>query len=118
MGKNWRIACFAAFIGMTLASMSFDSYSQEMRETRVPRLVPFNGVLRDAAGKPVVGVHGVSFSLYRDQDSGAPLWRETQNVLADEQGRYSVLLGAGTSEGMPVESFSAGDARWIGVQVD
>jgi hypothetical protein len=115
MGQSCRMAYFAAFIGLIVSCFSFESYAQD---TRVPRVIPFNGVLRDASGKPLAGMHGVSFSLYRDHDGGAPLWRETQNVLADDQGRFSVLLGGLTSEGMPVESFAAGEPRWIGVQVD
>ncbi|HET7206641.1 MAG TPA: hypothetical protein VFI95_08680, partial [Terriglobales bacterium] len=46
----------------------------------VPALMHFSGVLSDLAGKPVTGVAGVTFSLYKDQLGGAPLWMETQNV--------------------------------------
>jgi hypothetical protein len=31
-------------------------------------------------GKPLAGVVGVTFYLYKDQEGGAPLWLETQNV--------------------------------------
>jgi hypothetical protein len=46
----------------------------------VPPLVNFSGTLTDVNGKPLTGVVGVTFSLYKDQDGGAPLWMETQNV--------------------------------------
>ena len=35
----------------------------------------------DANGKPLTGIVGVTFYLYRDQQDGSPLWMETQNVL-------------------------------------
>ncbi len=81
-----------------------------------PRLVKFSGVLKDPAGKPLVGVQGVTFALYKEPQGGAPLWLETQNVEVDEQGSYTALLGATKSEGMPVELFASGESRWLGVQ--
>src|SRR3990170_6456691 len=66
-----------------------------------PRLIQFGGVLQDRLGKPLSGVQGVTFALYTDQTGGAPLWIESQNVTADADGRFGVLLGAATSEGVP-----------------
>ena len=80
------------------------------------RLIRFSGTLQSPLGEPVTGVLGVTFALYSDQEGGAPLWLETQNVQLDEQGRYAVLLGSTASEGMPLEVFSAEGARWLGVQ--
>ncbi len=84
----------------------------------VPRLVKFAGVLKDELGKARTGVVGVTFAVYKEQEGGAALWLETQNVELDEQGRYTVLLGATKSEGLPLELFAAGEPRWLGVQVN
>ncbi len=84
----------------------------------VPRLVKFAGVLKDELGKARTGVVGVTFAFYKEQEGGAALWLETQNVELDEQGRYTVLLGATKSEGLPLELFAAGEPRWLGVQVN
>jgi hypothetical protein len=54
--------------------------------------------------------------LYKEQSGGAPLWMETQNIQADKNGHYSVMLGSATSHGLPAEAFAAGEARWLGVQ--
>jgi hypothetical protein len=54
----------------------------------VPRLIRFSGVAKDETGKPVPGVLGITFALYRDEQGGAPLWIEAQNVQADAAGRY------------------------------
>src|SRR5216684_7839740 len=84
----------------------------------VPRLVKFAGTLKDELGKPRAGVVGVTFALYKEQEGGAALWLETQNVELDEQGRYTVLLGSTKSEGLPLELFVSGEPRWLGVQVN
>src|SRR5713226_4120583 len=84
----------------------------------VPRLVKFAGTLKDELGKSRTGVVGVTFAIYKEQEGGAALWLETQNVELDEQGRYTVLLGSSKSEGLPLELFIAGEPRWLGVQVN
>jgi hypothetical protein len=83
----------------------------------VPRLVSFSGTLADAEGKPSPGITGVTFAIYKDQEGGAALWLETQNVLPDDTGRYTVQLGATRPAGLPLDLFSSGEARWLGVQV-
>lgn len=42
---------------------------------------------------------------------------ETQNVECDEEGRFTVLLGATTREGLPPHLFAENEARWLGVWV-
>jgi YVTN family beta-propeller protein len=84
----------------------------------VPRLVRFSGTANDARGNPVTGVAGITFALYSEQTGGAPLWMETQNVQAGPGGRYTVLLGATKSEGLPADLFTTAQARWVGVAVE
>jgi hypothetical protein len=55
--------------------------------------------------------------LYAEQTGGAPLWLETQNVRADANGHYSVLLGSTKPDGLPAELFTSEQARWVGVQI-
>jgi hypothetical protein len=82
----------------------------------VPPLVRFNGVLSDIGSKPVPGVVGVTFYLYREPQGGAPLWMETQNVRPDKTAHYTVLLGSTSTQGLPASIFASGEARWLGVQ--
>jgi N-acetylneuraminic acid mutarotase len=84
----------------------------------VPRLMRFAGAFKDEQGQPRTGVVGVTFAIYTEQEGGAGLWLETQNVQLSEQGHYTVLLGSTKSEGLPLELFSAGEPRWLGVQVN
>ncbi|MGB2602768.1 MAG: hypothetical protein WBC78_04195 [Candidatus Sulfotelmatobacter sp.] len=86
--------------------------------TVVPQLVNYAGKAVDAQGKPVSGIAGVTFSIYKDQYEGTPLWMETQNVTADAEGNYSVQLGATKPQGLPLDLFSSGEARWLGVRIN
>src|SRR5713101_912066 len=82
----------------------------------VPPLVSFSGVLTDENGKPLTGVVGVTFALYKDPQGGAPLWLETQNVYPNKGGHFTVTLGSTSNTGVPADVFVAGEARWLGVQ--
>jgi hypothetical protein len=101
-----------------VASLVAQSQTAQIPSTsaQVPRLVKVSGALNDGTGKTLTGIVGVTFSLYRDQEGGAALWLETQNVRVDGNGRYSVSLGGSEPEGLPADLFAAGQARWLGVQ--
>jgi hypothetical protein len=43
----------------------------------VPQFVNYAGALADIYGKPLTGVTGVTFLLYKESQGGAPLWMET-----------------------------------------
>ena len=82
----------------------------------VPRTFWFTGVVHDASGQPRTGATQVLFAIYKDADGGVPLAQELQTVTLDAEGRYGVLLGSTLPDGLPLEVFSTGEARWIGVQ--
>jgi trimeric autotransporter adhesin len=108
------------FVTLLLVGCGISTFAQRTTNIEasavVPRLVNFSGSLTDANGKPEGGMVGVTFSLYRDSERGAPLWVETQNVQADKNGHYSVMLGSNSGSGLPSELFASGEARWLGVQ--
>jgi hypothetical protein len=85
--------------------------------TALPRLVRFNGTARNLNGNPLSGVVGITFALYSEQNGGASLWLETQNVQADSNGHYTALLGASKPDGLPTDLFATEQARWVGVQI-
>jgi hypothetical protein len=104
---------FVLIISGTLSLMA-----QSNAGSVVPKLVNYSGKAVDAQGKMFTGVVGITFAIYKDQTDGAPLWLETQNVQADAKGNYSAQLGATKSEGMALDLFSSGEARWLGVCVN
>lgn len=84
----------------------------------VPRLVNFSARAVDSQGKAVSGVAGATFAIYKDQFEGSPLWIETQNVQADAKGNFTAQLGATNAEGLPLDLFTSGEARWLGVTIN
>jgi hypothetical protein len=86
--------------------------AQTATDAGVPRLIKFSGTMSSASSSTV----GVTFALYAEQTGGAPLWLETQNVTPDSNGRYTIYLGANHANGVPLDLFASGEARWLGVQ--
>ena len=103
------------FLVVSLAAQS-QMAQDPSTSAQVLRLVKVSGALNDGTGKALIGIVGVTFSLYKDQEGGAALWPETQNVKADSNGRDSVSLGVRNPEGLPADLFAAGQARWLGVR--
>jgi len=94
------------------------SIAQQPATTAVPNLIRYSGSLRDAQGAPLISsTAGVTFAIYGQQEGGAPIWMETQNVNTDASGGYSVLLGSTTATGLPSDLFSEQEQRWLGIQV-
>jgi hypothetical protein len=85
--------------------------------TQVPRVIKFSGVAKDDTQNHLAGVVGVTFSLYKDQQGGSPLWVETQNVQIDATGHYTVMLGSASPDGVPLGLFSSAEAHWISTQI-
>ena len=115
--KNLLLAILAGAALLSAAS-PLTAQTAEPTSAVVPRLVNYSGKATDVQGKPVSGIAGITFSIYKAQEGGAPLWMETQNVTADSKGNYTVQLGASKSDGLPLELFSSGEARWLGVRVN
>src|SRR5215469_12207484 len=112
-----QLTLSSAFLTFLLFACWSQAHSAESQLAGVPPLVNFSGRLTDVNGKTLTGVVGETFLLYKDQQGGAPLWIETQNVTADKNGSYTVTLGVTSSEGLPVEVFANGEARWLALQV-
>src|ERR1700722_10299893 len=113
------LACFGICLlsSVLVAQQPVVSPSSNPGAAVVPRLVNFSSKVTDEQGKPLAGLAGVTFAIYKDQYEGPPLWLETQNVTADARGNYTVQLGATKPAGLPLDLFSSGEARWLGVQV-
>ena len=106
----------AAITPIVLALVIVSSSVAQETGAVVPTLVNYSGTLTDGTNKPLTGTVGVTFSLYKEQEGGSPLWVETQNVQLNKAGQYSVVLGSAQSTGLPANLFAAGEARWLGVQ--
>ena len=92
--------------------------AQSSSPASVPRLVNITGIFRPADGQPLNAVETVTLSLYADQEDGTPLWQETQSIALDDRGRYALLLGGGSADGIPPAVFASGEARWLGTRFE
>jgi hypothetical protein len=101
-----------------LGTLSLCAQNSTSAITSVPRLVNYSGKATDVRSKPLSGTIGITFAIYQDQENGAPLWMETQNVLVDAKGSYTVQLGSTKPDGLALDLFSSGEARWLGVSVN
>ncbi len=116
------VSSFVVVLGLAAASALGGQDTSPTTATVVPNLIRFSGVMMTpgAQGRTSDGVSApaitATFSLYEFQEGGAPLWSESQRVQLDEQGRYGVVLGTATQEGVPLDLFTSGKALWLGVQ--
>ena len=121
--KRYRLMLSIAYLCLSLAAAGraqsqLSSTAAASSTASIPPLVRFSGNVKDDAGHPRSGVVGITFALYKDEQGGAPLWLETQNVQADSKGNYTVLLGSTNTDGLPTDIFVSNEARWLGVQVE
>jgi hypothetical protein len=101
------------FIAVTVVSPA-----QQAASSAVPNLIRYGAALKDAQGVTLGSTTvGVTFSIYKQQDGGAAVWMETQNVTTDAGGNYNVLLGSTTATGLPSDLFSQQEQRWLEVEV-
>jgi len=105
---------FALILCFLIAS-SFVAAAQSTQDqsVAVPRLITITGVYRPADGKAAGAVETVTLSVYVDEQGGAALFQETQQVTIDDRGRYSVVLGAAHADGIPASVFTSG-GQWLG----
>ena len=86
--------------------------------TPVPRMVWFSGTFRAADGQPPAALETVTLAVYADEQGGTPLWQETHTVAIGNEGRFSVLLGSKTADGLPIDLFTTGEPRWVDARFD
>lgn len=118
MKSRWACVCMLLILCGSVLGQQSGVSSSTSSQIVVPRLIRFSGVLKDSIGKGMSGTAGVTFSLYKEQQGGAALWIESQNVQFDASGKYTVLLGTTKPDGVPLALFTSGEAQWLGVSFE
>jgi endosialidase-like protein len=110
---RYQVAVSALVLTLVLSSGVAFAQSAPDPSVSIPRLITITGVYRPADGRPPAAVETVTLSVYAEETGGTPLFQETQQVTLDDRGRYSVVLGAAHTDGIPPSVFAAG-AQWLG----
>src|SRR4030067_340940 len=103
--KLFRIFIFAAILLLAVTIWA-----------GVPEQINFQGILADSGGTPLDDTTvSVDFRIYDALVGGSTLWAETLNVTTDDQGRFSLTLGAVN----PIQNSIFNDStRFLGVKVE
>ena len=121
MKKPLELLILALLVGSWAFAQNLEGRSNQTAQVKVqtvPPFIKFNASLFQVDGKSFTRTVGVTFALYREENGGVPLWLETQNVVPDKLGRFTVLLGSTRPEGLPFDIFSSGEALWLGITAD
>lgn len=81
-------------------------------EASVPKLLTYQGVLKDANGSYLTGSYEMTFRVYGSSSGGSALWSESQTGVSVNSGRFSVELGSVSALNL---DFS--QDYWLSVQV-
>ena len=81
---------------------------------QAPASMAYQGRLVGTAGDPVTAVSTVIFSIYADASGGTAFWAETLSVQPNDQGIFTVELGA--THSLTGSTFD-GTKRWLGLKV-
>jgi hypothetical protein len=101
-------------LSLSLSAPVFAQSSGLTQASTVPRLITLTGIYHPADGQPLAPLEPLTLAVYAEESGGTPLWEETQQVVVDATGRYTVLLGASLPDGIPLEVFASGEAQWLG----
>jgi len=119
------VVCVCCAVSLRAQSGTASDANSAGSASVVPRLIKFSGEINPQITQNRNNQNGtsqsttpvsVTLSLYELQEGSSPLWSESQKVQVDQQGRYTVLLGATQPDGLPLDLFTSGKALWLGVQ--
>lgn len=84
------------------------------RAAEPPRTIAFQGVLKDANGKPVTTTKSVTFTLYDAATEGNAVWTETKDITPSAGGLFTTALGSKE----PLTGIPFYYAYWVGVTIN
>src|SRR5260370_20613465 len=104
--------------GQTHVNKSVPVVTDSVGGSPLAVIVKFTGSMEEFGGAVASGLRGMTFALYKDQTGGVPLWMETQTVAVDNHGRFAVLLGSTSTNGIPASAFASAEPQWFSHTLD
>ena len=78
----------------------------------IPKLLTYQGVLKNSSGSLLTGTYSMTFKIYDIAIGGTALWTETQSSVSVSSGKFSAVLGSVTALNL-----SFGSDYWLSLQV-
>ncbi len=115
--QGTKVLVLAYATCLVVAAQQIATAPTKALPSNVPNIISYASVLKDETGRPINGSVNVTFLLYADAEGGTPLWIERQNVSCDALGHFVVRLGTTFADGLPLNLFLNGEARWLALQI-
>ena len=113
----FRVASLIGVLSLATITVAAAQSPAPTRNASFPRVIRIAGTLPKPVGTSSP-IKTVTFAIYADVTGETPLWQETQTVTVDPTGAYNALLGSTTPDGLPLEIFTAYDARWLSIHIE
>lgn len=82
---------------------------------RVPNVINYQGMLRQADGSVINGTYNMTFRLYDSPTGGTPVHTETLTGVVVRDGLFTVLLGDAADN--PIQAAAFQEPLYVGIQV-
>src|SRR5262245_31106379 len=104
----------AAVIGGAVTWLSLAGIAR----AEAPPIVPVQGYLTDADGKPISDNHRLTFVLYDDDRAGDSVFTDDYRSVEVADGRFVIYLGSQDDNPLDLSLFAGGSDLWLETIVD
>ena len=104
----------AAILCLSCAALPAPARAQANASVGTPGVVRYDGL---APAGTAGGTLVLTAALFDAETGGTLLWDETQTVVVDAGGHYTLFLGASLGEGLPASVLAGDGARWLALRV-
>ena len=104
----------AAILCLSCAALPAPARAQANASVGTPGVVRYDGL---APAGTAGGTLVLTAALFDAETGGTLLWDETQTVVVDAGGHYTLFLGASRGEGLPASVLAGDGARWLALRV-
>src|SRR6516165_470640 len=113
----FRVGSLVGVLSLATVTLAAAQPPAPTAKTSLPRVIRIAGTLPTTIGAPSP-TETITFAIYAEETGGSPLWQETQTVIVDGTGAYNALIGSTVPDGLPLDIFTANDARWLSIHLE
>ena len=113
----FRAVSLVGILSLASVTVAAAQPPEPTTHTSFPRVIRIAGTLPTPVGAPSP-TETITFAIYAEETGGSPLWQETQTVIVGGTGAYNALIGSTVPDGLPLDIFTANDARWLSIHLE